>query len=62
MLSPEFSPICQQNVFWFCSNIHICSECEKAQVSEEAKDKEISEWLWKLSEKWTGLNGSAGLK
>lgn len=31
------------------------SDSAKAQVSDEAKDKTISEWLWKVSEKWSGL-------
>lgn len=30
-----------------------CSNMKKAEVSDEAKDKQVSEWLWKLSEKWT---------
>lgn len=34
------------------------SECAKAAVSDEAKNLEIAEWLWKVSEKWTGLSGS----
>lgn len=40
----------------------ISSNCEKGQVSEAAKDKTVSEWLWKVSEKWTGLDGSGGKK
>lgn len=36
------------------------SNCEKDQVLEAAKDKTVSEWLWKVSEKWTGLDGSDG--
>lgn len=40
----------------------ISSNCAKDQVSEEAKNKEVSEWLWKLSEKWTSLDGSSDQK
>ncbi|XP_031616470.1 retinol dehydrogenase 12-like [Contarinia nasturtii] len=32
------------------------SNCEKAQVSEAAKNKTVGEWLWKVSEKWTNLD------
>lgn len=41
-------------------NLYQFSNCEKDQVSEAAKDKTVSEWLWKVSEKWTGLDGSGG--
>lgn len=42
-----------------CQHIYF-SDSAKAQVTEEAKNKEVSEWLWKLSEKWTGLDGFGG--
>lgn len=32
-------------------------DCGKADISEEARNPELSDWLWKVSEKWTGLNG-----
>lgn len=30
------------------------SDCKEKDVSELAKDQSMGEWLWKLSEKWTG--------
>ncbi|XP_055319861.1 retinol dehydrogenase 13-like [Sitodiplosis mosellana] len=38
------------------------SNCTKDQVSEEAKNKSVSDWLWTVSEKWTGLDGSSDQK
>lgn len=28
---------------------------KKAEPSEEAKDFELAQWLWRVSEKWTKL-------
>lgn len=52
-----FQKISNFNKFFFIS-----SNCAKDKVSEEAKNKEVSEWLWKLSEKWTSLDGSSDQK
>lgn len=27
-----------------------------AEVAEVAKDEAMAQWLWKVSEKWTGLS------
>lgn len=35
---------------------NIFSNCAKEQVSDDAKNAEVSQWLWKVSEKWTGLD------
>lgn len=52
---------CTIDDFWFSNSKFILffSNCSKDQVSEAAKDKTVSEWLWKVSERWTGLDGSS---
>lgn len=32
------------------------SDMKTADVSEAAKDDAMGQWLWKVSEKWTGLS------
>jgi retinol dehydrogenase 13 len=31
------------------------SDCKKVEVADQAKDDQMAEWLWKLSEKWTRI-------
>lgn len=31
------------------------SECVKGEIAKEARSHEMSEWLWQVSEKWTGV-------
>lgn len=31
------------------------SECVKGEIAEEARNRETSEWLWQVSEKWTDV-------
>lgn len=46
------SKICNFQLQFFFS---LFSDCAEGLISEEAKNQEMSEWLWKVSEKWTGL-------
>jgi hypothetical protein len=32
------------------------SDCTEARLSPNARDDEMAEWLWQISEQWTGLS------
>lgn len=32
------------------------SDMKRAEISEAAKDEAMGQWLWKVSEKWSGLS------
>lgn len=42
-------------IFNFNRKLLLFSDCAEGECSEEAKNDGTSEWLWKVSEKWTRL-------
>lgn len=38
-----------------CSRF-VDSDLKPSDVSEAAKDETMAKWLWKVSEKWTGVS------